>query len=119
MDMPLRPSDHFSRLVIFDIEPMTRRIGAVPLPLPYFAFLNHSGAICGGGAEHGEEYLHERVVWLVIASQLAVDYMRECGLVRAFFDCERHGCEIVWRISRDEAVENGSMKGVPKQEGNK
>ena len=85
MNMPLRPTDYFSRLIVFDIEPVTRRVGAVPLPLPLFAFLNGGEAVTGGGAEDGEEYLHEGMVGVVVAGPFAVHYVREGGFVGAFF----------------------------------
>ena len=85
MHMPLRPADDVSRLIVLDIEPVARRVRAVPLPLPFFAFLDGGGAVGGGGAEDGEEDLHEGVVGVVVAGPFAVDYVREGGFVGAFF----------------------------------
>lgn len=102
VNVPLRPPDHFSRLIVFYIEPMACEVGAVPLPLPFFAFLNSSCATFWGAAKYGEEYLHERVVGIVVASPLAIDYTRKGGLIRAFFECERHDRGSVGKIYRDE-----------------
>ena len=55
----------------FDIKPMTSWVIAVPLLLPLLRLLNRSGFGLGGGAEDGEEDLHEWVVGVVVAGSYA------------------------------------------------
>ena len=71
MHMPLRPPDNLASLIVFDIKPMASWVIAVPLPLPLLRPLKRSGFGLGGGAEDGEEDLHEWVVGVVVAGPYA------------------------------------------------
>ena len=88
--MPLRSSNNLSTLVIFDVEPMTCSIAAVPLPLALFRFFNRGQAAFGRGAVDGEQDLHEGMVGVVVSGPLAVDEAGECGALEALFEDEGH-----------------------------
>ena len=90
MHMPLRTADDLPCLVIFDVEPVTRSIAAVPLPLALFGFLNRGQAAFGRASEDGEQDLHEGMVGVVVGGPLAVDEAGECGGIEAFYEDERY-----------------------------
>ena len=90
VDMPLRAADQITSLVVLDVEPVARRVAAVPCPLALLGFLNGGGAVVGGAAEDGEEDLHVGVVGVVVGGPFAVDDAEEgCG-GGAFFEGEGH-----------------------------
>ena len=93
---------------------MTRGVGAVPLPLPLLALLNGGRATFGRAAEHGEEDLHEGVVGIIIARPFAIDYTREGGLIRAFFEYLRHDQDLSIK-RRVKTVKNCSKACLKKR----
>ena len=88
--MPLRASHNLTSLVVLDVKPVTGWVRAVPLPLPFFGFVDSGAAGFSGCAEDGEEDLHEGVVGVVVACPFAVDDGGEGGEVGAFFEGEGH-----------------------------